>query len=398
MKKLTKQIAERFAPGYGDPHNIEARSRVGLLEGWVSIVVNTLLGALKIWLGLVTGSLALMADAFHTLADSVTSAVVVLGFWLARQPADREHPFGHGRIDSVAGLAIAVLLAVVSFESGRAAVERIVNPQPVEAAFWVIAVVAASVLVKEWLSRFSLELGRLIGSDALVADAWHHRSDVFATSLVVVAFFGGRLGLPWLDGVMGLGVSIFIGWAAWAIIRQSVGPLLGEPAPDEVYREIGRIAAAGEGVRGVHDIIVHRYGLTHVISVHIEVPGDRSAIELHDTSERIEENIARRFPGHAVVHVDPIDFNHPHYAAVQARVAAAVESSPYCGTYHDLRIVGGEEHFTVILDITLNGRPTESQIEQCRQSITDSVRGSSFPQARVLINVEPLFSHPAQSV
>lgn len=395
MKELTKRIAGWCAPDYANPHNIEARSRVGLLEGWVSIAVNMALGGLKIWLGVLTGSLALLADAFHTLADSVTSLVVVLGFWIARQPADREHPFGHGRIDSVAGLAIAVLLGVVAFESGQAAVRRILDPQPVEAAGWVIVVVAASLLVKDLLSRFSLELGRLIASEALVADAWHHRSDVFATGLVLVAFFGPRLGLYWLDGVMGLGVSIFIAWAAWAIIRQSLGPLLGEPAPDEVYREISAIASAGEGVRGVHDIIVHRYGLTHVISVHIEVPGDRSAIELHDISERIEEKIAERFPGHAVVHVDPIDFNHPHYERVREIVKTAVTESPHCDTFHDLRIVGGGEYFTVILDITLKDSRTPQQIEECRDSIASVVQ-SVFPHSRVLVNVEPLFSRPAQ--
>ncbi len=395
MKELSRKIADWYAPGYDDPRNIEARSRVGQLEGWVSIVVNTLLFFLKGWIGLLIGSVAVIADAFHSLSDTVTSIVVILGFWIARQPADREHPFGHGRIDSVASVVIAVLLGVVAFELARASVDRILHPKIIDVPLWAAVVVALTIAVKEIMARFSVQLGRLIGSTALEADAWHHRSDAYSTVLVLIAFVGPRFGMPWLDGVMGLGVGLMIGWMAWEITKQSVGPLLGEPAPDEVYREISAIASAGEDVRGVHDIIVHRYGLTHVISVHIEVPGDRSAIELHDISERIEEKIAERFPGHAVVHVDPIDFNHPHYARVQALLENAVTESPHCDTFHDLRIVGGEEYFTVILDITLQGSRTQQQIEECRESIATAVK-QVFPHSRVLVNVEPLFSRPAQ--
>jgi len=393
--RISKWIARRVAPGYEGPANLEARTRIGLLEGWVSIVVNTALGALKGGLGLITGSLALLADALHTFADSGTSVVVIFGFRMARKPADQKHPFGHGRSESIAGLVIGVLLGVVAVEMGREGVRRILHPQALDAKAWVIAVVFATMVIKELLAQFSGDLGRVIDSDALMADAWHHRSDVLATGLVIVAFVGSRWGVLWVDGAMSIGVALLIGWAAFATMKGSLGPLLGERASEETYRTISEIARSVEGVRSVHDIVVHRYGLTHVISLHIEVPEDRTPLALHEVSETIEDEIARRFPGHAIVHVDPVDRSHEHYARIKGILDAAVSacSEGHC-SYHDLRIFGGPDRFKVVFDVQMRPGASEEDVAACTRRMTEHVE-AEFPNATVHVNMEPPYVQPA---
>jgi cation diffusion facilitator family transporter len=356
-------------------------------------VANTLLAAVKGWLGLLTGSLALIADTLHTVADSGTSVIVILGFRLARKPPDAKHPFGHGRIESVASVVIAVLLGVVAVEMARACVGRILRPQDVHAPAWAIVVVFVTMLAKELLARFSATLGRLIGSDALLADAWHHRSDVFATGLVIAAFLGSRWGAPWLDGVMGVGVAALIGWAAVATMLASLGPILGEHAPDATYRDISRIARAVEGVSGVHDIIVHRYGLTHVISLHVEVSDAATPAVLHDLADDIEQRIARRFPGHAVVHVDPVNRQHPHYAAIERLVQATVDDSAWCSSFHDLRVIGGAERFKVVLDVTPPAKRSEGDLAECARHLAERIT-AEFPKATVHVEMEPPYMRP----
>jgi cation diffusion facilitator family transporter len=395
MMRVTKWIASRVVKDYDQPNNQNARVKVGLLEGWVSVVMNTVLFAFKISLGYMTGSLALIADAVHTLADSVTSVVVIVGFRMSKSPADEKHPFGHGRMESVASLSIAVLLGVVAVEMFRAAFGRLVHPVPVEAPVWVIAIVAVMMAIKELLAQFSFDLGKIINSDTLMADAWHHRSDVFATGLVIVAFLGAYWNAMWLDGVMSIGVAVIIAWAAWAIITQSIDPLLGQPAPEEMYKEIREIALAMPGVRGVHDILVHRYGLMNIISLHIEVPDDETAHHLHTMSEEIEEKLSGRFPGHAIVHIDPVNRNHPSYDEVQKIISDAVTEVDGIDRFHDLRLIGIGSRFKVVFDVSTkpDTKPEASSILQ--KKVAERIK-EKFPQASVTMKVEPPYFRDGQ--
>lgn len=385
MKILARWLA-------GSPAHPQAeqlfRTRVGLLEGWTSVVVNTLLFGAKLALGIMTGSLALIADAIHTLADSGTSLVVIFGFRAARARPDAKHPFGHGRMESIAAVAIGVLLGVTAVEVGYSAFWRLLRPQELKAEWWVVAVVAATLVVKELLSRFSFELGRLIDSQALIADAWHHRSDVFATALVIAAFVGARWGLYWLDGAMGLGVALIIAWAAYSTLGAAIDPLLGERAPEWMYQEIAAIASAEPGVRNIHDILVHRYGQTHLISLHIEVSDAWSPMRLHRLSERIESRLAERFPGHAIVHVDPVNRDHPSYEQVHGIVKDVVESHPASDSFHDLRLTGGPQRFRAVLDIIMQPGAKDADIEHCKDEIASKIK-AAFPESEVVVNVEP---------
>ena len=390
MIRITKWIAARVAPQYEKTDNLDARTRIGLTEGWVSIVVNTALTAVKVCLWLVTGSVALLADAFHTFSDSGTSVIVVFGFRIARKPPDRQHPFGHGRVESIAGVVIAVLLGVIAIEMGRASVDRILHPQTVVVKAWVIAVILVALVVKEVLAQFSFDLGKLIGSDALLADGWHHRSDVFATGLVVVAFAGSYWGIPWLDGTMGVAVAIIIALAAAVTLKHAVGPLLGEYASEGTYRAIMEIARSVGGVKDVHDIVVHRYGSMNIISLHIEVADKASPLALHELSTQVEDKVASRFPGHTIVHIDPIDRDHENYSRVERLLNTMIQESGRFSSYHDLRITGAGRNMRVVLDLAFSPGSPEQERQQYARQVAKQI-GERFPGATVEVNVEPAY-------
>ncbi len=397
MKLITSWLIARVAPGSNNSMDQAFRTKMGLLEGWISIVVNTLLFFIKGGLGLMTHSVSLIADSLHTLSDSVTSAIVVLGFTLSNRPADPRHPFGHGRVESIAGVVIGVLLGVVAVEMFHASILRLLNPQPVETSGWVIAVIVATIVVKEILARFSFDLGKMIDSQALVADAWHHRSDVFATALVVVAFIGAYWkGLFWLDGTMGIAVSGMIGWAAYETTVEAINPLLGEPASEETYQEIERIAKGLFGVEGVHDILVHRYGPLYLISLHIQASADLSAMHLHEMCETIEARVSARFPGHAIVHADPVDSGHEHYAAVKQAVGELIAADPGIASYHDLRLVGPRENLVITFDIVVLNEKGEYPVESLRATVVRRL-AAEFPNVQVTISLEPPYLRSARS-
>ena len=392
--KLSRWIVLRAVPGFKGAEDADSRARVGWLEGWSSVLTNLLLFALKGAVGLFTGSVAILADAMHTLSDCSTSLVVLIGFRISGKPPDKQHPFGHGRAESVAAVVIAVLLGVVTVEVFRGAVGRLMNPKPIRIENWVFGVLIATLIVKELMARFSRDLGRLIKSDALLADAVHHRSDVLTTLLVIAALIGSRFNVVWLDGVMGMMVAGFIGWSAVAIMRAASGPLLGEIAPEEMHREIATLARTASEVLGVHDILVHRYGSATIVSLHIEVPATLSAMRLHEISDAIEDRIAARFPGHAIVHVDPVAEDHEHYHLVRGIVADVVKEAEGVTSYHDLRLTGGDERFKVVFDVTVEASTGDEGIRMLRQEMERRLR-ERFPLVGVAMNVEPPYFRKA---
>lgn len=371
----------------GELFGARERRAAGLLEGWVSIAVNLVVGVVKLVAGLAIGSISLVADAVHSFSDLVTSGVVIWGFSAAARPSDREHPFGHGRLESVAALVIAVLLLVAALEFAMASVRRLLAPQAVTASWTLLAVLVVTVIAKEWLARFALRLGRKIDSTALRADAWHHRSDVLATAVVIVALVGARFGITWLDGAAGLVVAGALGWTGVTLVKESADPLIGTAPSPGLVEEIKVVALAVPGVDAVHDVIVHRYGGLLVTSLHIEVSAEHDTMACHELAERVEEAVMGRFGGWAVVHVDPVDRAHPLYPAIAAFLAQRLGGGPESASFHDLRIVGRQAPCYVIFD--LKAAPEES--ERLQEQLVHELK-ESFPQvAKVMVNREPRY-------
>ena len=367
-------------------------TRLTLSEGHASIVVNSLLFVIKLALGLWLASISLLADAIHTLADSATSVVIIVSARIAARPADREHPFGHGRADLVGALIVAVLLGVAGLEFAKSSVERIWSPEPLYAPWWAIIVIAATAAIKQWLAMFASAIARMTGSKAVQADAWHHMSDVFATLLVVVALIASRWGVYWLDGVMGCGVAGILLWAAWHIAGEAISPLLGEAPSEAELAEIERLARMVPGVRGVHDIVVHHYGRDRVVSLHAETSAQLPATELHTIAEAVEERIAADGPGMVVVHIDPIDDSHPHYAALQSLLAEQVAAEADLASFHDLRVVGDGDQFNVLVDIGVHEALDDAAIAAVRARLGAAVQ-SRFLQAQLQANFQPPYAY-----
>ncbi len=366
----------------GDPRT---RESYGVLEGWVSIAVNLVVFAVKLVPGIVIGSISLIGDAIHSLGDVLSSVVVIWGFKESARPSDPEHPFGHGRIESVATLVIGILLFVAAWETGQNAVVRLVNPRPVTASYGLLALLALTLVLKEWLSRFARGLARRIGSRVLEGDFWHHRSDVFATAIVIFALVGARRGWLWVDGVGGLAIAGFIAWVAFGLTRDAIDPLIGEAPSPQVLADIRRAALSVDGVEEVHDIIVHSYGEVMVTSLHVEVPDSLDLVRAHEVAEGVESSIKERFPGWSVVHVDPVNRAHPLYAEVDAFLRDAVRATAHADSFHDLRIVGSRDPCYVIFDLKAETPHAPAVADELRRAVA-----ARFPAvAKVVVNVEP---------
>ncbi|BCS94400.1 cation diffusion facilitator transporter [Desulfoluna limicola] len=393
MKAFTLWFASLFIKNHTHTSDPDVRAHYGAFEGWVSIIGNTLLFAIKLVIGLAVNSAALIADAIHTLTDSATSAVVIVGFKMSRKPSDSKHPFGHGRIEPVATLIIAILLFVAGFELLKQSVASIMSPTVGVASYGTIAIVFATALAKEIMARFSFILGDHIDSDTLKADALHHRTDAFSTLLVIVALIASHFGYLQMDGIMGIGVSLAIFASAWAIAREAVNPLIGEAPPKNLLDDIEGACRAVSHVLGVHDIVVHNYGENRIVSLHIEVPHHLSATAVHEIAEDVEESVGRITGGMVVVHMDPINREHPHYQEVLENVRTVIAEDDRILTFHDLRIVGETlDRGTILFHITL----TDDNSTTDHQTVLSDTRkkiAARFPHLDLLIKIAPMYSY-----
>jgi cation diffusion facilitator family transporter len=288
------------------PEKNLSRKRIGYLEAWVSIIGNVLLFLLKLLIGVAINSLSLIADAFHSLSDVLTSIVVLVGFKFGEKPADKEHPFGHGRIEIIATLIIAFLLIVVTYDIGKSAILRIISPQKVKFSSIAIIFMIASAGFKEWMASFSIFLGKKINASSLIADAWHHRSDAIASLLVGLGLIFMRFNLYLIDGILAVCVAILIGWIAVRLIITSSNTLIGEAPDSELISKISQISLSVPGVINIHDIYVHDYNTNKVISLHVEVNDNLLADVAHEIATTVEEKIKEKTHAYNVTaHIDP---------------------------------------------------------------------------------------------
>lgn len=375
---LTGLLVRRLVPAGADPSATASRTALGEFEGYVSTAISVVLSLTKAVLGWIAGSVSLVADAVNNLADIGTSLVIALGFRWSSKPRDREHPFGHGRVETVITLILAIALVGVGFEVARAGVGRLLNPRPCHAPWWLTATVIVTVVVKGWLALFARTLAKATRSQVLEADAWNHTFDIASTALVVVALLGTALGWPRLDGFAAVGVSLFIAWTGIRYLRSSVHTLIGEaPSADDLAR-VRSTAAAVAGVRGVHDVIVHAYGDVRHISLHIEVDSNLTVLAAHTLAEAVEARIAEALGAKTTVHVDPVDRAHACYLRAEKALVDAVQRGDLVG-FHDLRVSGPESALDVQVDLvvtkeTLTGE-FQGRLEAMRRRLQAELPG-----------------------
>ena len=279
---------------------------IGYLEGTVSIILNTLLFGLKYWVGMKTFSIAIIADAWHTLSDSLTSLVVIIGFKVSSKPADKKHPFGHGRAEIISSVIIGTLLAVVGVNFLIASIQRFINHQSASYGNLAIIVFIISVIVKEGLAQFSIRAGKKINSQSLIADGWHHRSDALVSLMVLVGIFMGGY-FWWVDSIMGIIVSLVIFYTTYIILKESISTLIGEEPSEDLEAEIRKIVtnSVSHDVK-LHHLHSHKYGDNKELTFHIRLAADMRLEDAHKITEELEKKIKEEMNIEATIHIEPM--------------------------------------------------------------------------------------------
>ena len=389
---LTGWLVRNFARGKGDPKSPEMRIKLGMLEGWTSTVASVLLSTAKLVLGWVTGSIAVVADGINNLTDVGSSLVIAFGFRWSRKPRDLGHPFGHGRIEVVATLVLSITLIMVGLDVGKESVHRLLHPEVFTAPAWAVGLLLATTVFKQWLALFARKLARATEANVLEADFWNHQFDVLSNAVVVIALVGSRYGLLSLDGWAGLVVSLFILYTGIRYARQSISVLLGEAATKEEVAGVEKSAGAVAGVNGVHDIIIHKYGDVKIVSFHIEVDADKTAIEVHDLAERVERVVERESGCKAIVHVDPVDRAHPMYAKVKQCLKEIVTKDSRIVRFHDLRVTGKGEVFDLSVDVVVGISIQENAYEEIASEVRVLLLGCLKGAQNVSIVIGPAYT------
>lgn len=278
----------------------------GYLEGWLSIFLNSVLFVLKYWAGIVSGSVAIIADAWHTLSDSLTSLIVVVGTKISHKPADERHPFGHGRAELIGSVIIAVLLAVVAVNFITESINKLIVNKAADFGTPAIAVTIVSILVKEGLAQFAIRVGKRINSESLKSDGWHHRSDSISSLVVLAGIFTSRY-FWWIDGVLGIIVSFIIFYAVYEILRDTVSTLIGEEPDKDIIEKIYRVIHERypEGVN-IHHIHIHKYGYHWELTSHIRLPDEMNLHDVHEIVTNIEKLLMKELGIEATIHPEPL--------------------------------------------------------------------------------------------
>lgn len=355
------------------------RQAYGMLCSIVGIIFNILLFTGKFLAGTMTGSVAITADAFNNLSDAGSSIITLLGFRLAGQEPDTEHPFGHGRIEYLAGLLVSIFIIIMGFDLAKSSLSKLIHPETVESSLVAFAVLIASISVKAYMFFYNSSTGKRINSAAMHATAMDSFSDSLATSVVLITMIINRFTGLNLDAIGGMAVSLFILYTGINAAKDTVSPLLGQPPTKEFVQQVLDIVLSHKEIVGTHDLVVHDYGPGRVmISLHAEVPGNGDIFELHDVIDQAENELREKLGCEAVIHMDPIAVDDDAVRMMKARVIKLVQEIDTKITIHDFRMVQGPTHTNLVFDMVvppkfhLSGSEVRSQMEQKVRDMPDS--------------------------
>jgi len=376
----------KFCLGSGDVRSPEARQRCGTRAALVGILLNVALSLGKGLAGLLTSSVAMVADAANNLSDAASSVVTLVGFRMAAQEADADHPFGHGRAEYVSGLVVALAILLMAFEVGKSAVDALLHPHPVDASLLSLIILVVAILVKVWMFWFNRSVGKAIDSSAMEATAADCLSDAASTGVVLLSSIASKwTDLP-IDGLAGLAVAVLILKAGWESAKDTLDPLLGRPMSPELASEIDETIKKYDCILGIHDLVYHDYGPGRaMMSFHAEVPADSDFLEIHDIIDTIEREMKAQFRIETVIHMDPVVCDEDTLALREQVAALAAAIDPVL-TIHDFRTAAGPHHTNLIFDVVIpfSFHLTDDQV--CAQ-LTQSIKELS-DRYYTVINVD----------
>lgn len=372
---MTKLLIRKFVANHDETADPKVRAAYGKLSGIVGIVCNILLFAAKIIIGIMSSSVSIVADAVNNFTDAASSIISLIGFRLSEKPADKEHPYGHGRYEYLAAMGIAVLIIVIGIELFKSGIEKILNPAIIVFSFPLGLVLILSIVLKLWMMAFNRYAGGKINSKALLAASADSRNDVIATTAVLVSAIFSHIFNIDLDGWMGVGVSIFILTSGFGIVKDTIDPMLGNAPNPEYIESIKTKILSYPGVLGMHDLIVHDYGpCRKFASVHVEMAAEEDVIETHDVIDNIERDMLEEIGLHLIVHFDPVVTNDTSTQNLRRLIEDVVTQIDASLTIHDLRVVQGSTHTNLVFDCVA---PYEIKISDStlKELIEEKVKG-----------------------
>lgn len=390
---MTNFLIKHFIPNASDVKSPAVRQRYGVVSGVVGILCNALLCTAKIAAGLLTGADSIVADGINNLSDGGSCVVSLLGFKMAGKPADDKHPFGHGRIEYVAGLIVSFIIVLMGVELAKTSLDKIFHPEEISFSWITPAVLGISILVKLWMCFFNRKMGDKIDSAVLRATAMDSLSDVAATSAVLAGFVIGYWARVNLDGYLGVLVALFILYTGVSTAKGTLDLLLGEAPDPEFVKQIQQEVLSYPEIIGVHDLIVHNYGPGHsVVSLHAEVPCDVDILKIHDTIDNAERDLKKKFDCEVVIHMDPIITDDKETNEIHQKLSSIVRLLDSRVTIHDFRMVKGPTHTNLIFDIVVphQFRLTDDQVvESLRQAVK-----ALDARYEIVVNVDKAYTAP----
>lgn len=371
LNRLNTQLARVFIKDFDNTDNKNVRIQHGLLAGWVSIVAIFLLFVVKLVLGLQADSVSVVANAFHLLSHLANSVILVVSFRMTSRPATAKTPFGHGRMEHIAPLIMAIFLFVSGIQIGETSVHQALEPHEVHywnALPWILL---ATIIVKQWLAGLVRLLGKRVNSHAIMINAAHHTIEAGISLAVIAGLVAGHyFHQPEVDGYIGILVSAWLLFLAFTHGRDAVVPLLGEAPSRELLQKIRETAKATEGVEDVHEIIVHNYGSLYTISLHVEIPEKYGPAEMHEIAENCEWRLMKKFGGAVVCHTDPLIEKTSELRAIEEQFKKVLENFPQVVGYHDFRVVAASpERIVLVADIDVREYVPESEFQQIAQGL-----------------------------
>ncbi|MCQ2481283.1 MAG: cation diffusion facilitator family transporter [Clostridia bacterium] len=347
------------------------RSALGVMSGIVGIICNILLCIVKFIIGSATGAVSITADALNNLADAGSNIITIAGTKLSEKPVDNDHPFGHGRIEYLSALVVSFLIFLMGFELGKSSIQKIIHPEEVEASIVSIVIIVLAVLVKCWMAFFNNRLYKETNNINLKAVSQDSLNDCISTGATIISMIiCYATGWYRIDGIIGLFVSLFILWAGVGVVKEALGPLLGQPPEEETVKGIHDIMLSEELIIGVHDLMVHDYGPGRIIaSAHAEVPDDVDILAAHEVIDAVEMRISKELNIIICIHMDPVAVNDPETERLKELVDKVIKEYNPAFSFHDFRIVKGEKNTNVIFDVVI---PADLSLD--KHTIMDDLR------------------------
>lgn len=392
MLKILRKI---FIKNYDDVNNPTVRESHGKLAAGFGIFSNTILVAIKLIFGIIAKSISMIGDSINNLSDGANSLITLIGFKMSSKPADKEHPFGHQRIEYITGLIVSIIVVALAIILGYQSVDKIINPVVTEYSIVSIIILSIAILLKIIQALFNFKVAKLINSVTIKAVGVDSLSDTIATSLLlisaIICYFVHDPWTMYIDGVMGIVVAIFVGYSGIKMIKETSSPLIGEATQIDSIKSIINEIHSYEGVLDIHDLVAHNYGPNKIfMTVHVEIDSRTPILEAHDLVDSIENDIRKKYDVELTIHMDPVDISNPEVIRLKQKAIDCLHQIDQSLKLHDFRMVSGISHSNLVFDVLI---PFDLKIDEkiIYNKLTELINVDEKVELRLVINFDRPF-------